>query len=205
MRRRLNTLALGLILVAFVSHWAIIVVGVGRDNPLRQAMTSVLDVYYHKLFYQRWRLFAPEPSTASKKFYYRCHSDGEWSPWQDPIAPLLEKHYRYRVSHHGKELRIPIRLATSIGRDLQALEAAAQCETEACDRQVSHRLRSTPSFQNALRYSRDHCDALSPNHSLKAVQFQIAQVMIPSPESKAAGEEPDIRRRIMPPQRVTRN
>ena len=109
MRRRLNTLGLGLILLAFVSHWAIIVVGVGRDNPLRQAMTSVLDVYYHKLFYQRWRLFAPEPSTASKKFYYRCHSDGEWSPWQDPIAPLLEKHYRYRVSHHGKELRIPIR------------------------------------------------------------------------------------------------
>ncbi len=205
MRRRLNTLGLGLILVAFVSHWAIIVVGVGRDNPLRQAMTSVLDVYYHKLFYQRWRLFAPEPSTASKKFYYRCHNDGDWGPWQDPIAPLLEKHYRYRVSHHGKELRIPIRLATSIGRDLQALEDAAQCETEACDRQVSHRLRSTPSFQNALRYSRDHCDALSPNHSLKAVQFQIAQVMIPSPESKAAGEEPDIRRRIMPPQRVTRN
>jgi len=205
MRRRLTTLGLGLILLAFVSHWAIVVVGVGRDNPLRQAMTSVLDVYYQKLFYQRWRLFAPEPSTASKKFYYRCHNDDAWSPWQDPIAPLLEKHYRYRVTHHGKEVRIPIRLAISVGRDLQTLEDAAQCETETCEREVSHRLRNKPSFQNALRYSRDRCGEIYPDQSLQAVQFQIAQVMIPSPESKAAGERPDIRRRIMPPQRVTRN
>ncbi len=205
MRRRLTTLGLGLILGAFVSHWAIIVVGVGRDNPLRQAMTSVLDVYYQKLFYQRWRLFAPEPSTASKKFYYRCHNDDSWSPWQDPVAPLLEKHYRYRVTHHGKEVRIPIRLAISVGRDLQTLEDAAQCETETCEREVSHRLRSKPSFQNALRYSQDRCREIYPNQSLKAVQFQIAQVMIPSPESKAAGDPPDIRRRIMPPQRATRN
>lgn len=205
MRRRLTTLGLGLILGAFVSHWAIIVVGVGRDNPLRQAMTSVLDVYYQKLFYQRWRLFAPEPSTASKKFYYRCHNDDAWSPWQDPIAPLLEKHYRYRVTHHGKEVRIPIRLAISVGRDLQTLEDAAQCETETCEREVSHRLRSKPSFQNALRYSQDRCSEIYPNQSIQAVQFQIAQVMIPSPESKAAGDPPDIRRRIMPPQRATRN
>ena len=205
MRRRLTTLGLGLILGAFVSHWAIIVVGVGRDNPLRQAMTSVLEVYYQKLFYQRWRLFAPEPSTASKKFYYRCHNDDAWSPWQDPIAPLLEKHYRYRVTHHGKEVRIPIRLAISVGRDLQTLEDAAQCETETCEREVSHRLRNKPSFQNALRYSWDRCGEIYPDQSLQAVQFQIAQVMIPSPESKAAGERPDIRRRIMPPQRVTRN
>ncbi|MDC0711062.1 DUF5819 family protein [Stigmatella sp. ncwal1] len=179
-------------LVVLCLHWAAIVISISNPNPIRERFGAAADFYVGPLFFQKWRLFSPDPGTYSKKFLYRCRLgvDG-WTDWRSPVDELLESHYRLRVTHHGRLLRIPISFALGLAQEAAKTAREQPCAKgdEACVLNRDGLLRTRPIYLAALRYTRDRCDAefRAAPQPLTAAQFKLALMNIPSPTQRAAG------------------
>ena len=89
------------LLVMFICHFSIIIVFLSETVPTNSTADRAIRAYINPVFFQNWKVFAPEPPTWKEKMYVSYKSANLWSDWQDPGESLLRKHHMYRVTYHG--------------------------------------------------------------------------------------------------------
>lgn len=80
------------VLVAFsVVHILMITAVNIPAGPFHQALRSVYQGYIDPIFYQDWRLFAPNPVVADRGYLIRVKYDDKISPWADITVSAINK------------------------------------------------------------------------------------------------------------------
>ncbi len=184
-----RTLVIGVAgMTAFFLHWFAIALTVGRPPALARTV-AVADAYAEPLFRQRWRLFAPEPSTMSRKLLYRCaDAAGAWAPWQTPVDDLLARHYRWRISHHGKLVRIPLyhnrQITGAIARATEDIrcDRATDPDGVACARARERAVHESAAHREAARYAARRC-AADLGRAPRGVQLRVEHHSVAPPGS----------------------
>ena len=166
-----------IVIFVFAVHWSAIGSSLWNLSFLKQSPPPVVKQYVGTLFHQEWKMFAPEAPRFSKKFYFRCGFEEGVSEWQDPIQPLLAKHYKNRLASHGRRLRVPIGFAMWIGRHYGRLHYQLSCEDgeKTCETDVRTQLQKHPVYKAAVQYASGLCEERFASQSIQAVQLQIAQ------------------------------
>ncbi|WP_425412066.1 DUF5819 family protein [Mycobacterium genavense] len=60
-------------------------------GPFHRALQSVYRGYIDPIFYQDWRLFAPNPVVSDRGFLIRVRYDHTVSPWADITSAAINK------------------------------------------------------------------------------------------------------------------
>ena len=168
----------GAAVLIFAVHWLFIVISLSPENALKASTRSVIETYVGTFFFQRWRLFAPDPGTFSKKLFYRCRDErDDWTEWKNSGDDLLEQHYRYRITHHGKLLRVQLGLVIGIAQEMKILEQTMPCAKDdtACLERRTAALHRRPVYVVAKRFAWDTCNAdlTGSGARLTGAQFRI--------------------------------
>lgn len=206
--RSLVVRALGIIFIfiLFGLHWLSIGVFLMPKNPVRELMKSAIEPYVGSLFYQRWRLFAPDPSTSNIKLLFRClttQGDDNSVPWQEAGQLLLRKHYRYRLGPQGRLIRIPHKLAKTLRYELQAGSYAVVCNSEqsVCRVTLNNYEMERPTLLVVKRYVEAQCLMFSKNGGthLRQIQFGVREETIPMPYQRSQEHSSALQDIIFPP------
>lgn len=92
----------GLLMGVFCFHFACTLLYLTPPNPIRIALSPLLERYMRPYFSQSWRLFAPEPGGTNAIVLVTCRlQNGETileSEWFDITTPLQEHRYQHRLS-----------------------------------------------------------------------------------------------------------
>jgi hypothetical protein len=71
------------------------------ENP--NLLKQVAYRYVQPLFFQNFKLFAPDPPKSYREIYFRIEdANGNKSSWINPGKIDLEKHLKYRFTYHAK-------------------------------------------------------------------------------------------------------
>ena len=189
MRRKYSVAAIGVLLLTV--HSTLTVAYLLPDNPLSRALAPVTHRYMEPLLTQDWRMFAPDPSTSSAKFWYRYQTaGGEWTNWRDPAESLLREFQKFPVTYKGHILWLHrsvgsrlVRAALTIERSISDDERKQPAASRAA--LVQQRLVKSAEYRTACRYVLDLArrEEVAQNRQVVAVQFQYVQVYV-TPFSK---------------------
>lgn len=86
-----------------VFHLGMTILYLLPNNPGTKYYQSFSRTYMDPIFTQNWKLFSPDPVVYNLKLFYRCKTTNDlWSPWQDPVAMLVQSHQDNRLLFKGK-------------------------------------------------------------------------------------------------------
>ena len=169
-----------LLILIFFLHWSFISISVLPDSLEKNIFVSKVKSYTSLFFYQRWRMFAPEPALFSKKIKFKCKTDNSWSDWVDPIEPLLKKHYLYRLSHHGRLIRLITShiqwLGTEYGRKIRQLNCYSN-DTPCINNAIKLTMKS-PSYYGVQKFVINKCKKLHNKSPNQGIQITIAKKIV---------------------------
>ncbi len=124
-------------------------------------INKVTAKYMLPLFHQNWKLFAPDPPPCELKVLYRYHIENETSTWNYLSEDFIKKHHTYRISWHGKMLRMHEYYA----RNLISMQ-------ETMGKTIDYaRLRRTKSYYGALTEAKKKIDSQNVHPSAIQVAF----------------------------------
>lgn len=75
-------------------------------NKFSRSYSEYVSGYMLPLFYQRWKLFAPDPPMTSLHFLYRCKVKGDWVDWRDLSSNLQHEFSQNPFGGAGKFLLV---------------------------------------------------------------------------------------------------
>ncbi len=86
----------------FALHFLVVVIASLGGNYLPAKYWYALAPYVDPLFYQNYKVFAPDPPTQSRAVVFRFHTQDGWSPWQWPGFEHLYEMQANRLSVHSE-------------------------------------------------------------------------------------------------------
>ena len=83
-----------------IIHFSFIIISMLSPDAIHPKLNAISKQYVTPFFAQKWNMFAPCP-ILENRFKFKFNFEGETTDWIDPSIITLEKHQRYRLSHHG--------------------------------------------------------------------------------------------------------
>lgn len=192
---RLSKLAIGLTGIASAGmlsfHFAMTLLYVQPNNPLRDEVTPLVNGYMYPYFVQNWELFAPTPEEPSKHLGVVCRFADPGradTALIDITAPHLEHFHRYRLSPSQRIIRAQVyplmRVHPQKDVVTRAMERLADSENEA-ERAVAASIAQgeAESRKRGLRLlarvASAECDRRFPGAELSEVQVHYTHERAP--------------------------
>lgn len=155
-------------------HLVMTAVYLGPPNLIKMEYGAAVQRYMLPLFYQNWHLFSPNPSVSSTKLVVRCEQDGAWGDWQDPLEYWYEKHYRYRVTGHGKVIYAIRAVGTDLLNKLSSIQGAClegydevtPAANKLCHLKAKEDVMSTEQFRRSAALAGSVCAITAPGWSM---------------------------------------
>ena len=147
-------------------------------NPISSSLNGIIHSYVDPLFDQNWRLFAPNPSTVSRKLLIRCQKrDLSWSSWYDPIASHQQKNFENRMSYHGKISYVFMSVATQLKTELVMHAEKQGCKVldKKCLSKSLADLNHSSIVTTAKRFGVDVCSQIGQLESIN-VEYALTEV-----------------------------
>lgn len=167
-------------------HFLMTAVYLSPPNLLKRDLGRFAWRYMSPLFYQNWQLFSPNPGISSTKLAIRCSSPGTgWGEWQDPLAELYPKHYRWRISGYGKVIYVYRDVGMSLNRLVR--EKLVEClehhaanpehaNRECTEQRIAPQLRNEPAYALSVRLAAKTCEITNlTNDHRRRLQFKLVE------------------------------
>ena len=85
-----------------IIHFGAVLLASFSTTYLPEKVWYVVAPYVNPIFYQNFKVFAPEPPTQSRSVLFRYRNDQGWSDWRWPGFEHLYYLQRNRLSYHAE-------------------------------------------------------------------------------------------------------